>query len=50
MVVKLIEDSQTLKTMGETCRRVAEAEYSINLQAERYVDIYKSILQKNTDS
>jgi glycosyltransferase involved in cell wall biosynthesis len=50
MVVKLIEDSQTLKTMGETCRRVAEAEYSINLQAERYVDIYKSILQQNTDS
>jgi glycosyltransferase involved in cell wall biosynthesis len=45
-IVELIEDPQKRKMMGENCRRIAEEEYGISLQAERYLKIYKSLLEK----
>ena len=43
-IVMLLEDEQLRQTMSANCRTIALAEYSLELQAKRYIEIYKKIL------
>ena len=43
-IVKLLEDDQLRQTMSDNCRAIALAEYPLELQAERYIKLYKEIL------
>jgi len=43
-IVTLLGDEQLRQTMSLNCRAVALAEYSIELQAKRYMELYKQIL------
>lgn len=47
-IVTLIENEHLRQQMAENCRVIAEAEYSINLQATRYSELYYQIVH-NTD-
>jgi glycosyltransferase involved in cell wall biosynthesis len=38
------EDDQLRQTMSANCRAIALAEYSLELQAKRYIELYKKIL------
>ena len=42
-IVKLLEDDQLRQTMNENCRAIAISEYALELQAKRYVELYKNI-------
>ena len=42
-IVKLLEDDQLRQTMNENCRAIAVAEYKLELQAQRYIDLYKNM-------
>ncbi|MEA5575028.1 glycosyltransferase family 4 protein [Anabaena sp. UHCC 0451] len=44
-IVKLLEDEQLRKTMSQNCRAIAISEYSLELQASRYIKLYKQVLQ-----
>jgi len=49
--IKLILENDTLrKQISESARKIIEKEYSLELQAKRYTDLYKSILKKKTQS
>ena len=37
-------DRARQEQMGANCRRIAEEEYSLQLQAQRYGDLYKTLL------
>jgi glycosyltransferase involved in cell wall biosynthesis len=43
-IVKLLEDEQLRKTMSQNCRAIAVAEYSLELQAKQYINLYQQIL------
>ena len=43
-IVMLLEDEQLRQTMSANCRTIAIAEYSLELQAKRYIELYKKIL------
>ncbi|TYQ25945.1 glycosyltransferase [Pseudanabaena sp. UWO311] len=43
-IVTLLEDDQLRQTMSDNCRAIALAEYPLELQAERYIKLYKEIL------
>jgi glycosyltransferase involved in cell wall biosynthesis len=43
-IVMLLEDEQLRQTMSANCRAIAIAEYSLELQAKRYIELYKKIL------
>ena len=43
-IVTLLEDDQLRQNMSVNCRAIAIAEYSLELQAERYIKLYKEIL------
>ncbi len=40
----LLGDMSRLRFMAERCREVAESEYALNLQVERYVEVYKKAI------
>lgn len=42
-IVELMEDERKRTTMSENCRRIAVEEYSLELQARRYLELYKEI-------
>ena len=42
----LLEDGDLRADLGQQCRSVAEAEYSLVLQASRYVELYERVLQQ----
>ena len=44
-IVELIEDNSLRHYMSNQCRQIAVSEYSINLQAERYVSVYEGCIQ-----
>ncbi len=48
-IVQLLEDDNLRATMSENCRKVAVKEYSLELYAQRYIDLYHQILQISTD-
>ncbi|ASC71436.1 Glycosyltransferase Type 1 [Halomicronema hongdechloris C2206] len=45
-IVKLLEDDDLRQRMAKTCRDVAVAEYSIELQADRYIALYRQVIDE----
>jgi glycosyltransferase involved in cell wall biosynthesis len=43
-IAKLLADSSLRTEMAANCHRIAKEEYCLELQAERYLDLYKSLL------
>jgi glycosyltransferase involved in cell wall biosynthesis len=43
-ILTLLKDDQLRQNMSVNCRAIALAEYSLELQAERYIKLYKEIL------
>ncbi len=43
-IVKLLEDLELREKMQSACREIARAEYSLDLQAQRYADLYLQLL------
>jgi glycosyltransferase involved in cell wall biosynthesis len=44
-IIKLLEDTKLRESMEQKCRKVALEEYSLELQAKRYIELYSKILQ-----
>lgn len=44
-IIKLLEDDSFRKHIQQNCRQVATEEYSLELEAERYITLYRKILQ-----
>ena len=47
-IAELLQDPAKLKEMTENCRRIATEEYSLQVQAQRYVDLYETIRGEQT--
>ncbi len=47
-IVQLLADKTLREIMGQNCRRIAETEYPIELQAQRYIELYQQILNQKT--
>lgn len=43
-IVQLLEDNDLREAMGQQCRVIAMQEYSLELQAQRYIDLYRKTL------
>jgi len=43
-IVEMLHAPQQLKKLSETCRRVVLDEYPLQLQAQRYADLYKALV------
>jgi glycosyltransferase involved in cell wall biosynthesis len=41
-----MEDHALMAQMGQNCRAIALQEYSLDLQTQRYVELYQQILSK----
>ncbi|MBD2254578.1 glycosyltransferase family 4 protein [Nostoc parmelioides] len=46
-IVQLLEDVHLRQTMGENGRAIAINEYSLELQAKRYIEVYEKVLQSS---
>jgi glycosyltransferase involved in cell wall biosynthesis len=46
-IIELLEDKNLRQQMREKCREIVIAEYSLELQAQRYIKLYQDILAKN---
>jgi glycosyltransferase involved in cell wall biosynthesis len=44
-IVQLLEDGNLRDRMGQQCRAIALAEYPLELQAQRYIELYRQALQ-----
>lgn len=44
-IVQLLEDNQLRQKMSTNCRQIAVEEYALELQAQRYIDVYKECLK-----
>ncbi|MCX7593413.1 MAG: glycosyltransferase family 4 protein [Fischerella sp.] len=44
-IVQLLEDNNQRERMGKICREIVLREYPLQLQAQRYVEIYRQLLQ-----
>lgn len=44
-IVQLLEDNELRENMSKNCRAIAISEYSLDLQAQRYIELYKQVLQ-----
>jgi glycosyltransferase involved in cell wall biosynthesis len=49
-IIQLLEDKEKSQQMKRNCRQIAVEEYSIELQAKRYIDLYSQILDKQRHS
>jgi glycosyltransferase involved in cell wall biosynthesis len=45
-IISLMEDEQLRQKMSQNCRVIALAEYSIELQAKRYIELYEQVLRQ----
>lgn len=45
-IVKLLEDKPLREQMMRNCRQVVKEEYSLELEAQRYINLYENVLQK----
>lgn len=45
-IIELLEDEEKLSQMGKNCRKVAVEDYSLEVEAQRYITLYKDILSK----
>lgn len=43
-IVELLSSGDSLKKIGHNCREIALSEYKFDLQAQRYADLYKTIM------
>ncbi|MDJ0712631.1 MAG: glycosyltransferase family 4 protein [Prochloraceae cyanobacterium] len=43
-ILQLLEDDRLRETMSQNCRQIAIEEYSVELQAQRYIELYKQTL------
>jgi glycosyltransferase involved in cell wall biosynthesis len=43
-IVELLEDDNLREKMGNNCRQTALAEYCLQLQVKKYIDLYSKIL------
>lgn len=43
-IIQLLENNDLRDSMGQQCRAIAMQEYSIELQAQRYIELYQQIL------
>ncbi|MFB2771542.1 glycosyltransferase family 4 protein [Pelatocladus sp. BLCC-F211] len=48
-IVELLEDASLRDSMSQNCRAIALEEYSLELQAKRYIDLYHQILQNSEE-
>ncbi len=46
-IIKLLKDDRLRAQMGQNCRKVAVEEYSLELETQRYIRLYKSVLKKS---
>ena len=44
-IMELMEDEKLRDRMGEHCRAIALKEYNLELQANRYIELYRQLLQ-----
>lgn len=44
-IVQLLEDKNLRDRMSQNCRAIALAEYTLELQAQRYIELYRQALQ-----
>lgn len=42
-ILQLLEDQEQLSKMRQQCREIALAEYNLDVQAQRYINIYQSL-------
>ena len=45
-IAKILESHQMRKEMGETCRRVVTAEYTLETQVRHYIELYTAALER----
>jgi glycosyltransferase involved in cell wall biosynthesis len=43
-ILELMEDHGLREQMGQNCRAIALREYSLDLQTQRYIELYEQIL------
>jgi glycosyltransferase involved in cell wall biosynthesis len=48
-ITLLLEDKSARSDMGERCRKIAVEEYSLELQTERYITLYREIISRQLD-
>jgi glycosyltransferase involved in cell wall biosynthesis len=44
-IVQLLEDQNLRDRLGQNCRAIALAEYPLELQAKRYIELYRQVLE-----
>ncbi len=44
-IVQLLEDENLRETMSQQCRAITLEEYPLELQAQRYIELYRQVLQ-----
>lgn len=44
-IIQLLEDQNLRERMGQNCRAIALKEYPLELQAQRYIKLYRQVLQ-----
>jgi glycosyltransferase involved in cell wall biosynthesis len=44
-IVSLLSDAKRLEAMSVNCRRIAEEEYDLDIQARRYASLYKKMVE-----
>jgi glycosyltransferase involved in cell wall biosynthesis len=49
-IMQLLEDDSLRDRMSQNCRAIALAEYPIELQAQRYIELYHQVLNRQTRS
>ncbi|MBK1987104.1 glycosyltransferase family 4 protein [Sphaerospermopsis aphanizomenoides BCCUSP55] len=47
-IVSLLEDEKLRTTMSKNCRVIAVNEYSLELQAKKYIELYQQVLQSQS--
>ena len=45
-ITTLLENPDLSQTMSENCRAIAEKEYGIDLQVQRYLDLYQTVIDR----
>jgi glycosyltransferase involved in cell wall biosynthesis len=45
-IMQLIEDKNLRASMRQTCRAIALEEYPVELQGQRYIELYRQALQR----
>lgn len=48
-IIEILENEALRDEMRQQCRKIALAEYSISLQAQRYIQVYHQVLNGKTD-